>query len=214
MSKKEKKLTNNEKYLFDKVIKARYEHINFYNHWMNMYAIFNGALFVGLYTVEGETEIVLRLLTVFLGVVAGWCWHFSSKGFYDWLLSYIKSTQEHEKALGLKDKEKIFYIFYGKMESGKLKKNPYSTQKLTQFFTLLVAIVWSVIAVYSILRIAAEKKEDIKNFLSNEKSVSSVLLIFFAMVTIVLLIAGVIYISKAHREHFDKDGFPIFDLEK
>lgn len=205
-------MNDDEKYLFDKVIKARYEHINFYNHWMNMYAIFNGALFVGLYTVK--EGIVLRLLTVFLGTVAGWCWHFSSKGFYDWLLSYIKSTQEHEKALGIKDKDKIFYIFYGKMESGKLKKNPYSTQKLTQFFTFLVAIVWSVMAIYSILKIVAEKKEAIKNFLSNEKNVFFVFGISFVVLALLLLIAGITYISKAHREHLDKDGFPIFDLEK
>lgn len=62
-------MNKNKKYLFDKVIKARYEHIHFYNHWMNMYAIFNGALFVGLYT--EKDYIFLKFLIVILGTVAG-----------------------------------------------------------------------------------------------------------------------------------------------
>lgn len=64
-------MMEDEKYLFDKVIQARYEHIHSYNHWMNMYAIFNGALFVCLYTLNGKNtnSILLGLLTLFLGVI-------------------------------------------------------------------------------------------------------------------------------------------------
>lgn len=70
MSKKETKLSNDKKYLFDTVIKACYEHINFYNHWINMYAIFNGALFVRLHTAKEETEIIFNLLTILFGIGA------------------------------------------------------------------------------------------------------------------------------------------------
>lgn len=59
-------MTEDEKYLFDKVIQARYEHIHFYNHWMNMYAIFNGALFVCLYTLAKESKCWDKNLFLFL----------------------------------------------------------------------------------------------------------------------------------------------------
>ena len=58
-------MNENEKYLFDKVIQARYEHIHFYNHWMNMYAIFNGALFVCLYTLNGKNTENSHFIGIF-----------------------------------------------------------------------------------------------------------------------------------------------------
>lgn len=69
-----------EKYLFDKAIQARYEHIHFYNHWMNMYAIFNGALFVCLYTLVKECKCWDSNLFFILGNFnfSSWC--------YSWLV--------------------------------------------------------------------------------------------------------------------------------
>lgn len=208
MDKNDDKSNDDKKYFFDKVINARYEHIHFYNHWMQMYAIFNGALFVGLYT--AKDAIFLRFLIVLLGVVAGWCWHFSSKGFYNWLLSYIKSTKEYEKKLGIKDEDSVFNVFYGELNNTKnskngknLKKNPYSTQKLTQFFTLIVAIFWSILTIYIV--IPKEIKEKLKELLGN---CSFSLLVLF----IVCLIVVICSISMLHHEHLEDDGFILREI--
>lgn len=210
-----------KKYMFDKSIQARYEHIHFYNHWMNMYAIFNGALFVCLYTLVKECKcwdrnlfLFLEILTSLLGVIAGWCWHFSSKGFYDWLLSYIKNTNEHENNLKIKEKDKVFNIFYGKFKNGKLAKNPYSTQKLTQCFTLFVALSWSVIFVlkfYSCLEIKTDWIENIKKVILKIINCNSFWLLFLIVIVTGLF---VFLIHKYCQENLEEDGVSTFDIKK
>ena len=164
-----------------------------------MYAIFNGALFVCLYTLVKEYKcrdsnlfLFLEILTSLLGVIAGWCWHFSSKGFYDWLLSYIKNTNEHEKKLKIERKDKVFNIFYGKFKNGKLAKNPYSTQRLTQCFTLFVALAWSVVFVmkfWSCLKIQTEWIENIqKVVLQHINRISFLHLLLITLAVLGLLI--------------------------
>lgn len=207
-------MTEDEKYLFDKAIQARYEHIHFYNHWMNMYAIFNGALFVCLYTLAKESKcgdqtifLFLELLTSLLGVIAGWCWHFSSKGFYDWLLSYIKNTNEHEKKLNIQGRDKVFHIFYGEFKDGKLAKNPYSTQKLTQCFTLFVALAWSIIFAQKFLSCFLIKtKISISNHIT---CISSWVLL---IITVIAVSSFIFFIHKYSHENLKDDKFPTFDI--
>lgn len=209
-------MMEDEKYLFDKAIQARYEHIHSYNHWMNMYAIFNGALFVCLYTLNGKNtnSILLGLLTLFLGVIAGWCWYFSAKGFYDWLLSYIKNTNKHEKILNIKDEDKVFSIFYGKLENKELKENPYSTQKLTQFFTFCIAVAWTTMFLLKILGFLLEKQEEIKNFIENLVQYDIEKIIIFLMLVgfVFVLIIFIYLLGEKSRENLKKDNFQIFDL--
>lgn len=210
-------MVEDEKYLFDKVIQARYEHIHFYNHWMNMYAIFNGALFVCLYTLNEkntESSILLKFLTLFLGVVVGWCWHFSAKGFYDWLLSYIKNTNEHEKKLNIKNEEKIFSIFYGKLKNKELKENPYSTQKLTQFFTFCIAIAWTLMLFSKIFGFLLGKQEEIKNFIKAliEQDIEKIIIFLMLVVIVFVLIIFICLLSENNREDLKKGNFLIFDL--
>lgn len=209
-----------EKYIFDKAIQARYEHIHFYNHWMNMYAIFNGALFVCLYTLVKECKcrdsnlfLFLEILTSLLGVIAGWCWHFSSKGFYDWLLSYIKNTNEHEKKLKIEEKDKVFNIFYGKFKNGKLEKNPYSTQKLTQCFTLFVALAWSIVLAleFSWCLIKTGWIESIKDLVKNIYCISFLILF---LIVVSALVFFVLSILKYCKENLEEDGVSTFDIKK
>lgn len=214
-------MDEDEKYIFDKLIQARYEHIHFYNHWMNMYAIFNGALFVCLYTLvkeckcwDGNLFLFLEILTSLLGVIAGWCWHFSSKGFYDWLLSYIKNTNEHENNLKIKEKDKVFNIFYGKFKNGKLAKNPYSTQKLTQCFTLFVALSWSIVLAFefSWSLIKTGWIESIKNFIVENIYCISFLILFLIVVS--ALVFFVLFIHNSCKETLEGDKVSIFDIKK
>lgn len=211
-----------EKYIFDKAIQARYEHIHFYNHWMNMYAIFNGALFVCLYTLVKECKcwdsnlfLFLEILTSLLGVIAGWCWHFSSKDFYDWLLSYIKNTNEHEKKLKIERKDKVFNIFYGKFKNGKLAKNPYSTQRLTQCFTLFVALAWSVVFVmkfWSCLKIQTEWIENIQKVVLQH--INRISFLHLLLITLAVLGLLIFSIHKYCQENLEEDGVSVFEIKK
>lgn len=119
--------------IYEKAIEGRQHHQQNFNHWMNMYAIFNGALFVGYYTVTDKTSFFSFLL-LFLGFAAGWSWHFSVTGFYDWIKSWITVVKKHEAKL---DKFVVYRAYEG--------KKTISTQKLTKTFTLLVALAWTLL---------------------------------------------------------------------
>lgn len=156
-------MNENNKYLYEKAIEGRQFHMECFNHWMNMYAIINGALFAGLYTVK---EISHTLSILVLGCLAGWFWHFSVHGFYRWIISWVKIVSHYEEKLFSNETSKNEHLVYkifdedskkedSKKEDRNEKKNkkkkyPFSTQKLTRAFTLCVAIVWTVLLAYSI----------------------------------------------------------------
>ena len=123
----------NEKFLYEKAIDGRHHHQENFNHWMSMYSIFNGALFAGYYTIDEKTSLVTIALLL-LGCFAGWAWYFSAIGFHDWIISWITVVKKHEEKLG--------GVVYRAYEG----KKTISTQKLTKFFSLMVAIVWTVIS--------------------------------------------------------------------
>ena len=164
-------MNDDNKYLYEKAIEGRQFHMECFNHWMNMYAIINGALFAGLYAVE-KTSHILSILV--LGCLAGWFWHFSVHGFYRWIISWIRIVSHYEEKLFSNETSKKKHLVYkifdedSKEEDSKeedreenKKKNkkkmyPFSTQKLTRAFTLCVAIVWTVLLAYSIHKISGE----------------------------------------------------------
>lgn len=163
-----------------------------------------------------KIAILLEFLTLILGVIASWCWHFSAKGFYDWLLSYIKNTNEHEKNLNIKDEEKVFSIFYGKLKNKELKENPYSTQKLTQFFSFCIAVAWTLIFISKVFSFLLEKQEEIKNFIKalikqDIEKVIIFLIILFGIFVLILIIL-IYLLGEKSREDLKKDNFLIFDL--
>ena len=88
-------MNDDNKYLYEKAIEGRQFHMECFNHWMNMYAIINGALFAGLYAVE-KTSHILSILV--LGCLAGWFWHFSVHGFYRWIISWIRIVKCYHKS--------------------------------------------------------------------------------------------------------------------
>lgn len=126
-----------------------------YNHWMNMYAIINGALFVGFYSIAEKSSdavpFIIKFAILVLGCVAGWLWHFSTKGYYDWMLSWLNVISFYENKLRECTESDSVYIYRAFIISKGNKMlnektiQPFSTQKLTQKFTLVVAIVWSLI---------------------------------------------------------------------
>lgn len=91
------KIDDDQKYLYEKAIEGRKFHMECFNHWMNMYAIINGALFAGLYSVKDSTAYSLSILV--LGCMAGWFWFFSVCGFYRWIISWIRVVSHYEEKL-------------------------------------------------------------------------------------------------------------------
>ena len=169
-------MNDDNKYLYEKAIEGRQFHMECFNHWMNMYAIINGALFAGLYTVK---EISHTLSILVLGCLAGWFWHFSVHGFYRWIISWVKIVSHYEEKLFSNETSKNEHLVYkifdedskeedreeklhsDREEKKNKKKNkkkmyPFSTQKLTRAFTLCVAIVWTVLLAYSIHKISGK----------------------------------------------------------
>ena len=136
-----------KKYLYDKAVEGRAQHLQLFNHWMNMYAIFNGALFVGYYSLCDKNQHMLEIIIIALGVISGWCWYFSTRGFYRWIISWINVVKMHEK-LALNNKSVYRAFIYTNSEEGRYKTKPFSTQKITKCFSLSVAIAWSLLFLY------------------------------------------------------------------
>ncbi len=147
--------------MYEKAIEGYQQHWEHYTRWMNHFAIFNGALFVGLYStmnkeiIGGNYDFLLPYMQVFilaLGCISSWFWLFCARGFYRWLCSWIKTVQEHEKRLKTEyfdDKSMgeihVYNIFRTMNADGRLKTRPFSAQKITQWFAGSVSAVWSAI---------------------------------------------------------------------
>lgn len=138
-------MNEEDKFLYEKAIEGRQHHQENFNHWMNMYAIFNGALFVGYYSIDDKNTLFAFLLLV-LGCATGWSWHFSATGFYDWILSWIQVVKKHEEKLDSAGKKCVVYRAYE-------GKRTISTQKITKLFSLLVAIAWSILLINTFMSI-------------------------------------------------------------
>ena len=149
--------------MYKTAIEGYQQHWEHYTRWMNHFAIFNGALFVGLYSTMNKDIIVgnydflipyLQLFILALGCVSSWFWLFCARGFYRWLCSWIQTVQEHEKRLKKEcfdDKcgEEVYvYNIFRPMNKDKMfRTRPFSAQKITQWFAGSVAAVWSVITI-------------------------------------------------------------------
>lgn len=75
---------------YEKAIEGRNFHYQNYNTWVNYYAIFTGALFIGYYSIIDKGNEFCSFLIVLLGYITSLCWHLTVKGHYHWMLSWIK----------------------------------------------------------------------------------------------------------------------------
>lgn len=141
---------------YEKAIEGRNFHYQNYNTWVNYYSIFNGALFVGYYSLLEKLNasghsLILFVITL-LGFISALCWHLTVKGHYIWMISWINVVHDYEEELNKiseEDKKYCVYNVYTKPKEGFFKQN-ISTQKLTSLFTFLVSIVWSFILCFNL----------------------------------------------------------------
>lgn len=149
---------------YEKAIEGRNFHYQNYNTWVNYYAIFTGALFVGYYSIIGNCKInaIIPCLIVFLGYITSLCWHLTVKGHYHWMLSWIKVVQSYEKKLAKilkKSGPKGWYVYtvYSNPPANIYHKN-ISSQKLTSIFTLIVCIAWGVLLLFEFVKVGVFEK--------------------------------------------------------
>lgn len=186
-------------------IEERARHQQNYNHWMNMYAIFNGALLIA-FTADGVCDL-FKLLVSLLGVFTSSLWIMSVNGYYDWIISWIKVVSFYEAKLQMEvnnesNEGENVYIY--RLFAKKGKNFPFSTQKCTRAFTISVLVGWCLLSIYEMLKIfpetntKTEMKEILKllrNFLVEKMSRIGL------MVSICIIIGVIIFlISKYSRE--------------
>lgn len=172
-------------------IEERARHQQNYNHWMNMYAIFNGALFVA-FTSNGNCYF--KILVSLLGIITSVLWVMSVYGYYDWIISWIKVVSFYESKLRIKEENNKKKVFIYRLFAKTKKKFPFSTQKCTKIFTISVLIGWCLLAICCLVRVFFKTKI-IKAFLKSFICNGWTLIFLIALVVVILL-----FISGRCRE--------------
>lgn len=200
--------TNKPLSAYEKAIEGRNIHMNYFKSWVNLFAIFNGALFAGYYSLikEYKTEnLVLSMTVLVLGAISAWFWYFSMLGFAKWNLSWLYLVKMYEKE-ELGDKKVYRAFIYPKSEKdNKFTKQPFSTQKLAGYFVLCIAIAWSIITIY----------ETVKNFTIANCILTKIFIVLLPFIALILLIVVAVStgresdLSESHYlyEASGKDNF-------
>ena len=147
---------------YEKAIEGRNFHYQNYNTWVNYYAIFTGALFVGYYSIIDKGNAFCSFLIVLLGCITSIAWYLTVKGHYHWMLSWIKVVQSYEEELAKikkNDKRTQWYVYsvYMSPDTEKYHKN-ISSQKLTSRFTLIVCLAWSFLFLFELEKVGVFAK--------------------------------------------------------
>lgn len=138
---------------YQTAINAYQFHITRYNTWMNYYAIFTGAMFVGLYTTMTncvtETQTTIQFAISAIGLVAAICWWMSLTGYYAWLKSWTSIVKKYEKQYFGVDASSENPSIYNSIETQNNKTDDakylpkfISTQKVTSFFIQTIVLGW------------------------------------------------------------------------
>jgi len=132
---------------YTRAIKAYQFQVERYHTWMNYYSIFNGALFIALYTLldneQGNKEMILTVISL-LGYVTALCWLGTVIGNRAWMDSWVQIIQMIEA-----NSSGVEYKIYKLLHSNGNTKKFLSTQKLMQVFTFFVCLAWACIACFA-----------------------------------------------------------------
>lgn len=171
-------------------IEERARHQQNYNHWMNMYAIFNGALLVAFTAFSKPCNEFFLILITLLGIITSALWCFSVHGYYDWIISWINVVSFYESKLKNENESVYIYRLFSKSETE--NNFPFSTQKCTQFFTKCVCVAWILLFSYQILKFFSQ----IKNWVQQYRWAIGIVLLIF-----ILILLAIGFFSKLIREN-------------
>lgn len=142
------------KELRDKVLKMRNFHYENFNKWSTYFYIIIGALFVGYYSVAGESGVDdVKLIILLLGYIVSVFWHLSNKGYVYWELHWTAFLKDIESKMKGKEKnERLYSVFYwGDSETKGINYGCYwnpispasvSTSNITLLMSFIVAVCW------------------------------------------------------------------------
>lgn len=138
-----------ETYAYEKAINGYLSHVQRYKDWMNLYALFTGALFIGYYTMPEELFIE-KMLILIIGLIGSFCWLGSFYGYYNWLISWTKILHYHEsKYIEAMGKDDTFRVY--SLVSEEAVKWGLSTQKITRIFIYCIVIGWASLLINKLL---------------------------------------------------------------
>lgn len=172
------------RYAYEKAIEAYWKHVDRYHTWMNYYAIFNGALFVGFCTLltatsnidlweEGKNSDItisndytcLQLIVCVLGIISSFCWFASLKGHSMWMKNWMRIIENYEDV-------KVYSLLLPTSLEFKKEKNSnltpctcvsngqykaYSTTAITIVFIVSIIIGWGAGFIYTLCKIDVEQ---------------------------------------------------------
>lgn len=134
---------------YEKAIEGRNAHYAQYLKYVNLYAIFMGALFVAFYTLLDSVENqVFTIPVAVLGLITSILWLCSVKGYYAWIISWINVVKHYEECLNEGEsvnKARFVYGLFFEAESSNYSvtaPSRFSTQKLTLLFVFSCIIGW------------------------------------------------------------------------
>lgn len=134
---------------YEKAIEGRNTHYAQYLKYVNLYAIFMGALFVAFYTLLDSIENqVFTIPVAVLGLITSILWLCSVKGYYAWINSWINVVQYYEECLNegkrINEARFVYGLFFETEPSCCSVTAPsrFSTQKLTLLFVFSCIIGW------------------------------------------------------------------------
>lgn len=205
-------------------IEERARHQQNYNHWMNMYAIFNGALFIAYYSINNNNCCIknnddnLSFIINLLGCITSLLWCFSVHGYYDWIISWINVVSFYESKLKISNKPVYIYRLFSKTK----KEFPFSTQKCTKVFTIFVFCGWMLMLIFSLNRLSIFLT--IKLFIEENLKVIFLVVLFITIVTFIILFITYLRedLTKTHKnlsmsnnsnKKLDSDFYCICDFE-
>lgn len=146
------------KFAYEKAISAYQFHVTRYKDWMNLYAIFTGAMFIGLYNIldicPSFKAGCIPYIICLIGLIASVCWWMSQTGYYNWLLSWTEILHQREKDLFQTDTfvySQIGDTYKTSAKNGRIPKF-ISTQKITSFFIQVIVFGWMVVITYLICK--------------------------------------------------------------
>lgn len=164
------------RYAYEKAIEAYWKHVDRYHTWMNYYALFNGALFVGFCTLlTATTKVskkandvfeltnnyeVLQIILCIVGLISAIAWLCSICGHEKWEMNWMNIIEYYENR-----NFRVYNLLIAGEEFMKVKNadnhklkfdeyfKAYSTHKITINFVWYVICGWSVCLLYSLCNI-------------------------------------------------------------
>lgn len=134
---------------YEKAIEGRNVLYSQYLKYVNLYAIFTGALFVAFYNLVNKSDyLVFTIAIAILGLISSILWMCSVKGYYAWIVNWITIVRFYEKNLNfgknLGESRFVYGLFYEANQKKCFITDPsrFSTQKLTLLFIFSSIMGW------------------------------------------------------------------------